>query len=135
MNTDPDVTFQIEAQLSGKEPILQEVARALQALMMEVVPEATPFINPWGVPSYDFHGHLVHFMVAKHHVSFGFARGTSLNDPNKLLEGTGKNFRHVKLRKMEDLRKAGLRELIAEAARLNEAEPQQWIEPRRKEKI
>jgi len=132
MNTDPNVTAQIDAQLSGKEPGLQEIARALQALMKEAVPEATPFINPWGVPSYDFHGHLAHFMVAKSHVSFGFARGTSLHDPNKLLEGTGKNLRHVKLRKMEDLRKAGLRELIAEAAKLNKAEPQQGMSPRRK---
>lgn len=32
------------------------------------------------------------------HVNVGFFRGAEISDPNKLLEGTGKYMRHVKLR-------------------------------------
>ena len=32
------------------------------------------------------------------HVNVGFFRGAELSDPNRLLEGTGKFMRHVKLR-------------------------------------
>jgi hypothetical protein len=75
---------------------------------------------------------LGYFMTAKKHITFGFHRGTSLTDPHGLLEGTGKNLRHVKLRKMEDLRKEGLRELVEEAARLNRETPAQTMMGRRK---
>ena len=36
--------------------------------------------------------------VFKSHVNVGFFRGTALHDPNSLLQGTGKQMRHVKLR-------------------------------------
>jgi len=40
-----------------------------------------------------------------------------LQDPERLLEGTGKNVRHVKLRALEDLQRKGLKEMVAAAAR------------------
>jgi hypothetical protein len=57
-------------------------------------------------------------MVGKYHVTCGFHYGTSLRDSHKLLEGTGKNLRHVKLFAVEDLKQKGLRELLRQAARL-----------------
>ena len=62
-------------------------------------------------------------MVGKHHVTFGFARATSLPDPRQLLEGTGKNLRHVKVRDMAGVKSPGLRDLIRAAARLNREGP------------
>jgi hypothetical protein len=55
-------------------------------------------------------------MVGKKHVTFGFAFATSLADPENLLEGTGKNMRHVKLHTLADLGQKGLRELVIDAA-------------------
>jgi hypothetical protein len=52
----------------------------------------------------------------KKHVTFGFPSATSLPDPEGLLEGTGKNMRHVKLRSAEDLEKKGLRDLVVAAS-------------------
>jgi len=49
-------------------------------------------------------------------VTFGFLFGTSLPDPEGLLEGTGKNMRHVKVHTMEDLEQKGLRNLVQAAA-------------------
>ena len=61
-------------------------------------------------------------MVAKEHVVFGFMRGTMLRDPGKLLEGTGKYLRHVKVRNVADVRRAGVRRLLEQAADLNRNE-------------
>jgi hypothetical protein len=76
-------------------------------------------------------GH-VFLSIGEHHITFGFLRGTSLPDPGKLLEGTGKNLRHVKLRTVEDLRKPALKKLIQSAAILNEKEPMEGMPVKKK---
>jgi hypothetical protein len=48
----------------------------------------------------------------KDHVNVGFFLGASLDDPARLLEGTGKRGRHVKLRPGRELDSAALSELI-----------------------
>ncbi len=49
------------------------------------------------------------------HVNVGFFRGAELPDPARLLEGTGKRMRHVKLSPGRDLDVAALTQLIAAA--------------------
>ncbi|HET7065431.1 MAG TPA: DUF1801 domain-containing protein [Rudaea sp.] len=46
------------------------------------------------------------------HVNVGFFRGAELADPDRLLEGTGKFMRHVKLRPGQQVNDAALRKLI-----------------------
>jgi hypothetical protein len=72
------------------------------------------------------------FMVGKYPVTFGFLRGTSLPDAAGLLEGTGKNVRHRKLRTAEDLKEPALRKLIEAAAPLNKKEPMEKVMKREK---
>jgi hypothetical protein len=57
------------------------------------------------------------YLVGRNHVTFGFHQGTSLADPGKVLEGTGKNIRHVKLKTFKDLDSKALRELIQQASK------------------
>jgi len=49
------------------------------------------------------------------HVNVGFFHGSSLPDPSRLLQGTGKSMRHVKLRPETATNRAGLRRLIETA--------------------
>lgn len=49
------------------------------------------------------------------HVNVGFFRGASLPDPDRLLEGTGKFMRHVKLRPGRDVNASALMTLIETA--------------------
>lgn len=49
------------------------------------------------------------------HVNVGFFRGAELSDPKRLLEGTGKFMRHVKLRPETAVDEAGLAKLIETA--------------------
>lgn len=49
------------------------------------------------------------------HVNVGFFRGAKLSDPKRLLEGTGKVMRHVKLSPDRDVDAAALTKLIESA--------------------
>ncbi len=48
----------------------------------------------------------------KEHVNVGFFFGALLHDPGRLLEGTGKRGRHVKLRPGRDIDSAALARLV-----------------------
>lgn len=129
MRKEPDFSAQIDASLSKKSPELQEVARRVRALVRNIVPGVKESINPWRLPTLEFHGPMCYFSVGNNHVTFGFLRGTWLDDPEKLLEGTGKNLRHVKLRTAGDVARSGLRKLVKQAARLNRETPQVGMRP------
>jgi hypothetical protein len=51
------------------------------------------------------------------HVNVGFFRGAEIADPDRLLEGTGKFMRHVKLRPEQEVDAGALRRLIETAYR------------------
>jgi hypothetical protein len=99
-------------------PALQKVVRGLRILVKAAVPGAKITVNSWGIPTFETKEPFCFYMVGKHHVTFGFHYGTLLDDPEELLEGTGKNLRHVKLLTVEDLENKGLKELVLAAARL-----------------
>jgi hypothetical protein len=99
------------------------VAKAVRALMKKSVKGVEEYVNPWKIPSYDSNGPLCCFLIGKDHVTFAFMRGAALPDPQKLLEGTGKGVRHVKLRSVADVKSPGVKKLIAEAVKLNKKNP------------
>jgi hypothetical protein len=122
----------IDAYVAKKQSALGEVAQGLRRLMKKTVPGTTESVNPWKIPTFESNGPMCMFTIGKTHVTFGFLRGASLPDRANLLEGTGKNLRHVKLRTTEDLRMPELKQLIQAAARLNKKEPMEGMKPKKK---
>jgi hypothetical protein len=57
------------------------------------------------------------------HVGIEFWRGSTVEDPDHLLEGTGKNLRHVKIRTLEEATSAKLARLVRRAIALDHTEP------------
>lgn len=53
--------------------------------------------------------------IYSNHLNLGFNKGTLLNDPNKLLTGTGKLIRHVDIMKTSDYKTPEVKALIQEA--------------------
>jgi len=123
MQGDAKTSAAIDAYVERKNPKLKPVMDAVRALVRKAVPKSREAINPWGLPIFEWNGTLCYLMVGKDHVTFGFPRGTSLRDPTKLLKGTGKNLRHVKLREVSDVHDANLKQLILQAKKLNREEP------------
>jgi hypothetical protein len=102
---------------------LSGIARAVRGLVKKTVAGCEEYVNPWKIPTFDLNGPLCFYMVAKEHVVFGFMRGAILRDPGKLLEGTGKYVRHVKLRSPAEVRRPQVRHLVKQAAHLNRKKP------------
>ena|SRR5580704_8790751 len=113
-------------------PELQKVVRGLRSFVKAAVPGTKITVNSWGIPTFEAKDPFCFYMVGKNHVTFGFHYGTSLDDPEKLLEGTGKNLRHVKLRTVQDLKKKGLQELVLAAAHLEGKPPMKGMRGRKK---
>src|SRR5580765_9047380 len=99
------------------------VLKAVRALVKKDVKGVEEYVNPWKIPSFDSDGPLCCFMAGKEHVTFAFMRGAALPDPEKLLEGTGKGVRHVRLWSVAEVKRPAVKKLIAEAAKLNRKHP------------
>ena len=104
-------------------PELGKVVRGLRSFVKKCVPGTNETVNAWGIPTFERKDPFCFFMVGKNHVTFGFHSGTSLDDPEGLLEGTGKNIRHVKLRTLDDVEQKGLKNLVQAAAGLEGKAP------------
>lgn len=71
----------------------------------------------WSRPCYSTAGGLFCYLErTKKHVTIGFFKGALLKDPKHLLEGTGKEMRHVKIAAVFD--KPGVSQLIRQALTL-----------------
>jgi len=53
--------------------------------------------------------------IYTNHLNLGFNKGTLLQDPNKLLHGTGKLIRHINVKNRNDYRNLKVKSLIKEA--------------------
>ncbi|MBS1839877.1 MAG: DUF1801 domain-containing protein [Acidobacteria bacterium] len=102
---------------------LAGVAKAVRALVKKTAAGCEEYVSPWKTPAFDSNGPLCVFVLGKEHLSLAFLRGAKLPDPEKLLEGTGKGVRHVKLWSVADVRRPGVRKLIAVAAKMNKKNP------------
>jgi hypothetical protein len=70
---------------------------------------------------YSFTGRLkesfCHVAVYSQHVNLGFNRGVDLDDPRGILQGAGKQIRHVTIREAGDLKNSYLTRLLRVAVR------------------
>ena len=101
--------------VDDQNPEMRKVVKALRSMVKKILPSTRITLNSWGIPTFEAEAPFCLYMVSKNHVTFGFHNGAALADPSRLLEGTGKNIRHVKLRTVTDLKRPGLRDLILDA--------------------
>ena len=120
------------AYLRDENPALLKVVRGVRSLVKAAVPGTKITVNSWGIPTFETKQPFCFYMIGKNHVTFGFNYGTSLKDPEGLLEGTGKNLRHVKLMSVEDVKKKGLKELVVAEAHLDGKPPMKGMSGQRK---
>jgi hypothetical protein len=74
-------------------------------------------IASYGVGPKKMTEHYAYIGVQGTHVNLGFYHGASLADPEGLLEGTGKELRHVKLRDVAAAQSGAVTALLREATR------------------
>jgi hypothetical protein len=109
--------------LAAYDPAVRKIALKARKLILALIPKALEQVDP---PSkiiaygYDrtYKGLICALAPQKAYVNLMFAKGTQLPDPEKLLEGTGKKARHVKLKTMAEVEKPAVRALIETAVEL-----------------
>lgn len=112
-----------EEVISKASPEIQEIAHATRNLLIEVMPDITEV--PWGQQKIAGYGvgpkkmseHFCYIAPFKKHVNLGFFYGADLDDPENLLEGSGKELRHSKLRSLDDVAKPAVRKLVEAASK------------------
>ncbi|MBX0331792.1 DUF1801 domain-containing protein [Pontibacter sp. HSC-14F20] len=93
----PQVTDYINASEKHKETL-----EALRQLLHDTVPGVTEEFK-WGRPVFRSSKDFTYLKTAKTYITLGFFHFDKLNDPNGLLEGTGKDMRHIKIKNVQDI--------------------------------
>jgi hypothetical protein len=75
---------------------LHDHIRALDALIRAAAPDLTPSIK-WGNLTYHLEANVCALVAHTQYVNLQIWVGATIADPNKLLTGTGKQMRHIKL--------------------------------------
>jgi hypothetical protein len=116
--------------LAASSPAVQELARAIRALVYDVLPETVEVVWPrqgsvgWGTGPKKFTEQFAYLMPFTKHVTLGFYRGGEIPDPEGLLPATGGtqvsgslSMRSLKISTLEQIQRPALRSLIEASTR------------------
>jgi len=101
-------------------PLVRELVQAARELILEVMPNAIEQVDPsanligYGTDRTD-KGLICGIVVHKTFINLMLARGAELPDPDRLLWGTDKNARHIRIQFVEDLYFPGVSHLLESA--------------------
>ena len=108
--------------LSAYEPGITALALAVRSLVLAEAPGAMELIyDAYNAVAtgYSFTGRpgdaFVHIAADAHWVNLGFNRGAELNDPDGILQGSGRQVRHIRISEPADLRKPAVRSFVRAA--------------------
>ncbi len=112
----------IEEFLKSYTPKVKEVSLELRKIALELLPGTEEILyEGWKNFTYGTGKSrtdkdlIIYIAPFKDSVNLGFYRGTNLPDKKKLLKGTGKLLRHIKLKTMADYEIEDIKQLITEA--------------------
>ena len=97
---------------------IQQIVSRLREVIFQASPELKEEVK-WSKPSYSQQGLVCYLAPAKKHVNLGFYKGSELKDEGAVLQGTGKQMRHIQVKKLEQINEELFVSLIQEAIELN----------------
>ena len=107
--------------LAGVEPKLAAIAKRLRAIIRAVDKNTVETVRlgdnaaTFGVGPRKMSDGYAYIMPMRGYINLGFYQGAVLADPKRLLEGTGKGLRHVKIRSLAEANRPPVRALVAAA--------------------
>jgi hypothetical protein len=108
---DPD----IDLWLAGRPPELQPMVREWVELIRGLGDDVTEIFHDQNATFCVGEAAFAYVGCYKAHVNIGFYLGAELDDPGRLLEGSGKRMRHVKVRPGFGLDAEALKALVVSA--------------------
>jgi hypothetical protein len=118
MSAGPEPTPTFNDILHESTPDIQALAWKARDLILDAAPHSIEAIivkdrvAAYGVGQMSMKEQFVYIALPQKWVRIGFYYGSDIPDPEGLLEGEGKRFRHVKIQSEDDLQHPALRELI-----------------------
>jgi hypothetical protein len=111
----------VNALLRAYPDSVQQLAEEARRCLTKWLPGATEGVDVSArLISYAYgpgnRGAVCTLILSKTGIKLGLVGGASLPDPEGLLAGSGKAHRHVQLSTPEDLRRAGVKQLVSEAS-------------------
>lgn len=99
---------------------IQEITKALRKIILDASPNLIEEFK-WSMPNYSSNGLVCYLQASKKHVNLGFHKGNELeeHDTKKVLQGSGKTMRHIRIKKLEDIQPEVITSLIEVAIELN----------------
>lgn len=90
-----------------------EILKELRELIFSIVPKVKEQYK-WSRPVYALDKDFCYITTTKKHVTFGFFEFGKVETNKELLEGTGKQMRHVKINDLPQISDLKLSEMIRE---------------------
>ncbi|MGA7860826.1 MAG: DUF1801 domain-containing protein [Thermoplasmata archaeon] len=118
----PAKTSKRKRAAASKRISMRQVAQRAGELVRREAP-SLKMERHWGQPWFVGTDMVCLVGAFSRHVSVEFWRGSTIPDPDHLLEGTGKNLRLVKLRTLEEASSPKLGRLVRRAVALDRREP------------
>ena len=109
---------EFEKAIQSFSPDIKKIARQTRQLIYDILPNVVEVVwvkqknTGFGTGVKKKIEHFCWIMPATNHVNLGFNYGAELPDPKSLLEGTGKLFRHIKIKSIEQLSDKDLIKLL-----------------------
>jgi hypothetical protein len=116
MSSKDEVQPLLEMQSPEVRALAQRLREVIQAVQPDLVEDASIRLK---VIYYRYRGVVCALGLHKNHVNLHFYKGTRLDDPEGLLQGGGKDLRHLNFQKFEDIRPEIIKGMIKEAYALN----------------
>ncbi|MCB9007790.1 MAG: DUF1801 domain-containing protein [Ardenticatenaceae bacterium] len=112
-----------EEMLTSASPEVAALARQAKTVIQNVMPNVVEVvwlnqnIAGYGVGPKKMSEQFCYIALFKARLNLGFYYGSDLPDPEKLLEGSGKNLRHIKISHPEQLQNPALHDLVVAASK------------------
>ena len=119
----------VDAYVAGLQGWQGDAAQRLRDVVRSAAPSLKESMK-WGQPVYEDNGPVCYFRSNADHLTFGFWRGTELDDPAQRLEGEGDRMKHLKIHGADEVTGESLDDFVRQGVDLN----RRYGSPTRKEK-
>lgn len=102
---------QVTVYISKASEEQKQIMEALRTIIHNEVPSVIESFK-WGRPVFSTDTDFAYFKTAKAYLSFGIFKFEKIKDNKNLLEGTGKDMRHIKIKNISDLQAGVIKKWI-----------------------
>lgn len=107
---------QVSEYINAAPEAQKQIMEQLRNLIHQAIPNVKEEFK-WSRPVFSAGKDFAYFKTTKAALTLGFSDYKKLHDPDHLLEGTGKDMRHIKIKKPEDINQQLLIEWFKAAAK------------------